>query len=368
MRLTLAFLLLFVFFGCQSSDEQPNISPEKFYAGVDWSFYAEMRDHNVVYYNSLEQPADPIELAAQSGMNIGRLRLWHSPASGRNNLSEVKQTALKLKQQQMAFMLDIHYSDTWTDPGNQTIPSAWQDLTLDELKTAVYQYTKEVLLELKSQNTSPEFVQIGNETDSGFLWNHGRVWGDFEENWPNYASLVSRAIDAVREVSPTSKVILHHSKVELARFFFDELESYDLDYDVIGLSYYPVYQTKDLSVVQTRLNELAANFGKKIMIVETAYPFTLDWDDNSNNIVGLESQLIQGYPATTQGQKQFLAAMIQIVKSIPENNGIGVVYWAPDWIAFDGNDVTSTGGSSWENQALWDFNHTALPALEAFNP
>lgn len=367
MYRTFAFVALVMMLSCQSSDEQAG-EARKFYAGADWSFYAEMRDHNVTYADHLGQTADPIELGKQNGMNIGRLRLWHSPPSMRSNLAEVKQTALKLKQQNMAFLLDIHYSDTWADPAHQTVPAAWENLTPDELKTAVYQYTKDVLLELKAQNTTPEFVQVGNETDSGFLWNHGRVWGAFEANWPNYAGLISRSIDAVREVAPKAGIILHYSTVEHAMAFFDKLGPFALDYDIIGLSYYPAFQTKDLSLVQTKINQLAAVHQKNIMIVETAYPFTLDYNDNANNIVGLPQQLIPGFPADANGQKLFVRQMLDLMRAVPDNRGIGVIYWAPDWVAFDGNQSTSTGGSAWENQALWDFEHKALPALDAFNP
>lgn len=366
MRRTLAFAFLIGFFSCQSSDDQPNTIPKTLYWGADWSFYAEMKDNNVVYSDYLGQAADPIELAKQSGMNIGRLRLWHSPTSGRSNLTEVKQTALKLKQQGMAFLLDIHYSDTWADPAHQTIPSAWEDLTLEELKTAVYLYTKNVMLDMQAQNTVPEFVQIGNETDSGFLWDHGRVWGTFNDNWPDYAALISRAIDGVREVSPDAKVILHYSTVEHALSFFNELAEFNLDFDVIGLSYYPIYQSKDLAFIQSKINELANFRQKEVMIVETAYPFTLDYADNTNNIMGLPQQLADNYPATIDGQKLFVEKLRTIMREVPNNRGLGVIYWAPDWVAFPGNESTSTGGSSWENQALWDFEHKALPALDLY--
>ena len=135
---------------------------------------------------------------------------------------------------------------------------------------------------------------------------------------------------------------------------------------VIGLSYYPQFQTKDLAVVQTKLNALAANFDKEIMVVEVAYPFTLGYDDNLGNFIGSADQIIPAYPATPQGQKDFLIKMTAILKNIPNNKGLGWIYWAPDWVAFDGNETTSTGGSSWENQALWDFAHKALPAFDAF--
>lgn len=210
-------------------------------------------------------------------------------------------------------------------------------------------------------------VQIGNETDSGFLWNYGKVWNQFATNFINFAALFNQGAQAVRDVCPSdTKIIFHHSSVENAVYFLDQLRLYPINYDVIGLSYYPQFQTKDLNLVQSKLNTLASTFNKEIMIVETAYPFTLNFNDNLTNYVGNINQIVPQYAASPQGQKDFLLKIIALLKAIPNQKGIGFIYWAPDWVSFTGNAATTLGGSSWENQCLWNFNGTALPALDAF--
>ena len=116
-----------------------------------------------------------------------------------------------------------------------------------------------------------------------------------------------------------------------------------------------------MNVVKNTINSLSATHNKKVIIAETAYPFTLDWNDWTNNIMGLESQLITTYPATPAGQKSYLLAIKNLVKET--TNGIGFCYWGSEWVAFRGTE--STNGSSWENQALWDFNFNALPVMDA---
>lgn len=161
--------------------------------------------------------------------------------------------------------------------------------------------------------------------------------------------------------------MLHHSSVENAIYFFTELEPFKIDYDIIGLSYYPQFQIKDLDIVASKINELANTFDKDLLIVEVAYPFTLQWNDNQTNYIGSLNQILPEFSPTPEGQKAYMEWLITAIKNIPENHGIGFCYWAPDWVSFSGNEVTSTNGTSWEDQCLFDFENKALPALNAFN-
>lgn len=129
-----------------------------------------------------------------------RLKLWHTPQDGENGLDDVKAYAQRIKNTGANFLLNFHYSDFWADPGSQAPPLVWQNMTNEEIRVAVYDCTKDVVLQLKNQNTLPEMIQIGNETDSGFLWNYGKVWNEFSNNWGNYAALVREAIRAIKEV------------------------------------------------------------------------------------------------------------------------------------------------------------------------
>ena len=372
-NLTISILLVLLVFSCNSStddatDDSPPVAESTFYKGMDLSFQSELEDYNVEYKDANGTSVELLDFVANNGTNLVRLKLWHTPENGENSLADVKSYAQRVKAKNMDFLLDFHYSDTWADPGSQTPPVAWQNMTNEEIRIAIYQYTKDVVQQLKNQNTLPKIIQIGNETDSGFLWDYGRVWDSFSNNWPNYAELVSEAIRAIREVdtNDTVKIMLHHSSVENSIYFFDELLPYNLDFDIIGLSYYPQFQIRNLNLIQSKLNTLATTFDKEILMVEVAYPFTFQWDDNSNNFIGDSSQILTEFTATPQGQKAYLEWLVTTIKAIPNNKGIGFCYWAPDWVAFEGNEATSTNGSAWENQCMFDFEHKALPVFDVF--
>jgi arabinogalactan endo-1,4-beta-galactosidase len=373
MKRTIFLLGLISIFSCSKKDQIEATTamdaPNEFFRGMDLSFQSELENYSIPYQDENNNAISVLPFVKSKGCNLVRIKIWHTPTNGQNTLAKVKNFALKIKQHNMKFMLDFHYSDTWADPANQTPPLAWQNLTQNQLKDQVYLYTKDVLQQLKNQGTVPDLVQIGNETDSGFLWDYGKVWNTFDNNWENYANLIKKGVEAVREINGNqTKIMLHHSNVENAIYFFDRLKAYNIDFDLIGLSYYPQFHTKDLTLVQTKLNTLASTFNKQIMLVEVAYPFTLNYNDNLNNFIGQSNQIIADYPATPQGQKDYLLKLLSMVKKIPNNKGIGLVYWAPDWVAFSGNAATSMTGSSWENQCLWDFNFKALPAFEVFKP
>ena len=373
-KLLFTFLILITFSSCNKSDEElennnPIVPESTFYKGMDLSFQTELEDYNITYKDKNGVPVELLDFVKDNGTNLVRLKLWHTSQDGENTLEDVKAYAQLIKAKNMDFLLNFHYSDYWADPGTQNPPVAWQNMSFEELKVAIYNYTKDVVQQLKNQNTLPDIIQIGNETDSGFLWDFGKVWNNFNDNWPNYTALVSEAIRAIREVDTNNSVtiMLHHSSVENAIYFFTELEPYNLDFDMIGLSYYPQFQIKNLDLVQFKINELATTFNKDILMVEVAYPFTFNWNDNSNNYIGDDSQILSEFPATPQGQKAYFEWLVQAIKNIPNNKGRGFCYWAPDWVAFSGNEVTSTQGSAWENQCMFNFNYEALPVLDVYN-
>jgi len=366
------FILFITVFGCNNSNDNSIEIPQDyevdFYKGMDLSFQTELEDHSIEYKDENGNPIIFLDYVKENGTNLIRLKLWHTSQDGENTLDDVKAYAKRIKANNMDFLLNFHYSDYWADPAKQFPPAAWENMTFNEIKVAIYNYTKDVVQQLNDQNTLPDIVQIGNETNSGFLWDFGKVWNEFDDNWSNYADLVSEAIRAIKEVDTENsvKIMLHHSSVKNAIYFFTELEPFDLNFDMIGLSYYPQFHTKDLNLFQLKINELAATFNKDILLVEVAYPFTFDWDDNSNNYIGDSSQILLEFPATPQGQKDYFEWLIQAIKNIPNNKGKGFCYWAPDWVAFSGNETTSTGGSAWENQCMFDFNYTALPVFDIY--
>lgn len=318
---------------------------------ADVSFLPEIEATSVKYkFNGDVQ--DPLLTLKNSGCNFIRLRLWHNPANGHSSLSEVKNMVSRVQKLGMKVWLTLHYSDTWADPGKQTKPEAWKSLGFNDLKTAVETYTTSVMNELQ-----PDIIQIGNETNDGFLWPDGKL----SSNETQYIQLMQAAVASVRNNAFKSKILLHYGGLNGSDWYFDKVKS--LDFDYIGISYYPIYHGTSLNSPGAKIKQLSSTFGRKVVVAETAYPFTLGWNDWTNNIVGLPSQLISGYDASPEGQKSYLESLR---KTIDQNSGIGFCYWGTEWVAFRGNQ--STNGSSWENQALWDFNMNALPALNVFKP
>ncbi len=373
IKKTLLFLFVIAIIGCSGDDskEEVVLNPDPvvektFYTGMDLSFQSELESYNLEYSDQNGNPINVLEYVTSKGTNLIRLRLWHTPENGINSLEKVKNYALKIKSRGADFLLDIHYSDTWADPANQKPPASWNALNNSEIKNTVYNYTKRVIQELKNQGTPPDIVQIGNETNSGFLWNYGKVWNEFIDNWPFYVELSNQGYRAIKEVDSNIKTMIHIAGFSEAKLFFEKFEENKGNYDIIGLSYYPQFHGKNLTDFQNSVNDLATTFDKDILFTEISYPFTLNWNDNQTNFIGQSDQILSRFPATPAGQKEYLNWIVHIAKNIPNNHGLGFCYWAPDWIAFESNQNTSTQGSSWENQCLFDFNFNALPAIEVF--
>lgn len=354
MRILFFILLLCATPAC-NKEETPKPEPViKFYKGADISFLPEIEGKGIQFFDQSGQAAELTDILKKSGVNTIRLRLWHSPANAHSGLDEVTAFAKKLKDKGFKLFLTIHYSDTWADPGKQTKPTAWEGLPLSVLQDSVYTYTKRVVKTL-----DPDIIEVGNEISNGFLWPDGKI-----SNPANFVALLKKGIQGAREASAgKGKILVHCATLDAAEWFYSILKTNAVDYDIIGLSYYPFWTKIAPSAAASQLDNLSKAFGKQVMIAETAYPFSLQWNDYTNNIIGMESQLLNGYPATPEGQKLILTEIRQGIEKL--DAGIGFCYWAPEWVAFNGQQ--SATGSSWENMALFDFNNKALPAWDAFN-
>ncbi len=329
---------------------------------ADLSFLDEMEAAGAVYRDADGVPGDAMQILQRHGINAVRLRLWHTPPSGHDGLPEVLREAARVHALGLRLVLDLHYSDTWADPGQQTPPAAWRSLPDDALRDSVARYTARVLTALAAQGTRPDIVQIGNEITSGMLWDSGRVGGAFDTptQWHRLAGLLTSAIAAVRQtVGDSTAVMIHIDRggdAAGATWFFDHLRAENVPFDLIGLSYYPWWHGS-LADLSRTLDTLAGRYGLPIFVAETAYPWTLSWFDNTTNIIGSTGQLQPGYPATPAGQAAFIAQVAAAVERTP--GGVGVCYWAPD-------DVAAPGlGSPWENLALFSEHGTVLPAASA---
>ena len=348
------FLLLFfmILISCSSNDTSNNPDMlDEFIRAADLSFLPEIESEGTIYkHNEIAQ--DALITLKNAGCNTIRIRLWKDPINEHSGLTEVKTLAQRVKQAGMKVWLTVHYSDTWADPGNQTKPVAWENLSFSNLKTEVENYTALVLTEIQ-----PDIIQIGNETNDGMLWPSGRL----STNEAQYLVLVETASTTIRNQSPSTKIMLHFAGITGSDWFFNKVAS--IDYDYIGLSYYPIYHGKSLVALQNTMNSLGQLYNKKVIIAETSYPFTLGFNDYTNNIVGLQDQLIPSFQATILGQKNYLSTLKNTI--IQSTNGFGFCYWGAEWIAFRG--PTALNGSSWENQALWDFNNNSLPVMDVFS-
>ena len=348
------FISLFV--SCQ--DDTVNETSENQYtssiiSGVDISDYPKVSSYNPTFYDENNNEISFINSLIQNGINTIRLRIWVNPIDESSSLDEVKEFSNELKSLGFKIWVAPHFSDTWAHPGQQQTPSDWSSLSFEELKIQVYTYTSQIMSEI-----NPDYIQIGNEINTGILFPHGRI----ADNQDQFVELVNEGVNAVRNSSTNAKIILHCAGFESSNWFFNIVN--EVDYDVIGISYYPWWHGKSLNDLQNQLSSLSINFEKEILIAETSYPFTLGWNDWTNNNVGLEEHLIlPDYPASPQGQKDFIRDIKNLVFEV--NNGIGFCYWGADRIAWDGE--TSTNGSTWENQAVFDFENKELPVLQEFD-
>ena len=337
-----------------------SIQSNQFINGVDISMLKQVEDNGGIFYEDGDQ-IDPIQLFKEKGINTARIKIWHTPSLNYNNLESVLEIADRANSAGMDLLLDFHYSDTWADPLNQSKPSAWLDLTFEILCDSIEEYSRHVISKLKNQNTLPKYVQIGNETDCGLLWPDGYVCDEFNNDtqWNKLGALFMHAIDGVNgalDAQDTIGIISHVSNG--GNWFFNNLIEQGVHINILSISYYPMWHGTLTDLIQN-MDELGNEFQKPVLVVETAYPFTLQWNDYTNNIIGLETQLLEGYEASEEGQLLFLHDLITLVN---ENNyGLGICYWAPDWIS------TDQFGSPWENQALFDFNGRANDAITAFD-
>jgi len=351
--------------------EEPTLTTSEFKMGADLSYLNQILDHGGSYQDS-GSVEDPYKIFSEYGTEVARFRLWHDPEwtanlyEGSNNpiyngLVDVNTSIQRAKAQGMEVTLDFHYSDTWADPEQQRIPDAWREVRdLGTLKDSVYKYTKQTLQHLNQQGLMPEYVQIGNETNCGLLYSN--VPDGFpalnvcDDNWQNAGEVIKSGIEAVREVSANSdvdtKIILHVAQPENVQWWFDNITGAGdvSDFDIIGISYYTAWSEVPLGKISDRISNFRNRFNKDVMIVETAYPWTLENADDYNNIFG-QNSLVEGYAATKKGQRDF---MIKLTQEVIDGGGTGIMYWEPGWITSNMKDRWGTG-SSWENNAFFNF-------------
>jgi len=354
------------FFALSCSDNTKQEDQINFYKGADLSYVNEMENCNGIYFDNSGKEKDPYKIFKEAGANLVRLRLWHNPDwTAYSTLEDVKRSITRAKSQNLKVLLDFHYSDTWTDPHKQQIPKAWKEHIddTDTLGKLLYQYTFNTLKELSNENLTPDIVQVGNETNAMILQDSVLKW---PINWKRNSYLLNSGIQAVRDFSVESgkavEVMLHIAQPENALTWFKEARENGIsDYDWIGLSYYPKWSTYKLDKVGDAFSALKQEFNKKLMVVETAYPFTLENNDKAGNILGTDA-LINGYPASEQGQLDYLKDLSQIIY---DSGGSGIVYWEPAWISNSCSTLWGQG-SHWDNATLFDHQNKPNLGMQFF--
>lgn len=328
---------LLCFFLFAYSSLQP--AQAQFVKGADIGWLPQMEASGYKFYDSAGVQKNCLEILKEKEINTIRLRVFVNPStdkfSGHCSKKETVVMALRAQTAGMRVMIDLHFSDTWADPGHQAKPAAWASHTFSQLLTDVYNHTFEVLDTMKQCGATPQWVQIGNEIANGMLWPDGS-----SGNFPQLAQLLNKGYDAAKAVDSSIKVVVHleggndNSKF---RWFFDNAKTQCVRYDIIGLSYYPYWIGSDYSFtindLGNNMDDMVARYGKDVMVVEVG---------------GVDTQVQNTY--------DMLIAVIDKTMAVPGGKGLGVIYWEPE------------GAKSWSGYSLscWGSDGKPTAALNAF--
>ena len=344
-----------------------NGQPRK-YLGGDISLLPSYEQAGTVYRDFDGKPIEPLAFFKSMGWNAIRVRLFVNPEYAPQehkeegvcqDLNYALELSRRVKEAGFDLLLDIHYSDYWADPSKQTIPHLWENVKPESLSDSVYAYTGRVLNSFKAKGVVPDMIQVGNEITFGMLWPVGRIHPMKDDNWSVLCKLLSKGCKACREECPEAKIVIHTERAgewDMTRSFYMHLQKYCLDYDIIGLSYYPMWHNS-VKNLGTTLNNLESTFpGKEVMIVETAAYYS---HENDKWATGPD-QYAEFYPISLAGQASFVRELMNELSN--HKNVTGVFWWFPEENAC-GNDLLPC----WLNRGLFD-NHTgkALPALKEF--
>lgn len=347
--------------GCIASVSQA------FNAGVDVSALPVLEGAGTTY-SAYGEPGDPIQILRNEGVDWFRLRLFVDPANDPdpfvvNDLSYTIALAQRVKAAGGKLLLDLHYSDTWADPGKQFKPAGWEVLNFNGLSQQLYLYSKQTIESFAAAGVLPEQVQVGNEVGNGLLWDDGRLFngGRTDAEFDRLATLLQAGIDGVRDGAgsgPAPEIIVHHAsgaQGAVTRFFFDELQERNVDFDAIGYSYYPRFHFDEstgdgvLADLTSNLNDTANRYGKPIYLVETAFPYT-----------GAQFEPDYEFPVSVIGQSDFIEAVANAVDSVPNNLGGGVYWWYPEAVRTTGLSIYEDG-----REGLFNSAGELLPAARA---
>ena len=365
------------------------------YVGGDISLLPSYEQNGAKYLDQNgTKITDMLTFFKQKGWNAMRVRLFVDPSKApkdhkgegvRQDLAYVTALGKRIKQAGFKFMLDFHYSDTWTDPGKHSTPSAWSSTDPDVLADNLADYTTSCLNQLKAAGAEPDFIQTGNEITYGMLWPTGHCypngsnWTDGKGTWGNFAKYLKAATEACRTTCPKAKIVLQTemSRATNVTNFYKTAKAYSIDYDIIGISYYPYYHG-GLSTMEDVINQLETAYpDKKIEIVETGYyhkwyPDDAKYSAYQFNAAGwsVYDTSAKKYDVNDECQRKFAADLVEMLNKHASVDGL--YWWWPEANECGLDWSTKRVTDGWYNASLWD-NQTgrALPAideLKAFAP
>jgi len=373
-HLTILLLLAFINLGT-------NLYAQK-YAGGDISLLTSYEDQGAKYYTSEgESITDVLSFFKEQGWNAQRVRLFVDPSKApskakgegvKQDLTYVLKLAKKIKNSGFTLMLDLHYSDTWADPGNQWTPDAWKNADDTTLGDSIYNYTKYVLSVLAANGATPDLIQTGNEISYGMDWGVSGSSNPYycypsspASNWTRFENLLKKAVSACREICPEAKIILHTERVSSDKTlqadnisyaaltnFYNKMKTEGIDYDIIGLSYYPYFHGA-ISELEGAIKAIGT-YDKDIMLVETGYPAQWAVNGTTYNYTNI-------FPYTENGQKAFTDSLVTMLNKYEKVKGL--FWWWPEANEYGLDWSTNRVTDGWYNATL--FNNETGKAFAA---
>ncbi len=361
--------------------------------GIDFSSQLEEEALGARYFANGKE-VNPLDLCRENGVSLSRIRVWNRPydddgnpyLGGTCDENAVIKLAKMSKEHGYDILLDFHYSDFWVDPQKQCIPKDW--LGLDEAAVAqkLHDYTYQVLMHAKREGIDVAYVQIGNEITNGMLWPLGKIDRDVKPStgYDSLCRFLKAGVKAAKEAFPNIKIIIHLERSydqEVYQEYFDQLVAHGIEFDIIGMSYYPFWH-HSFDELYANVDMCKARYGKEVMITELGYAWTVkdylpDAKEDQLVIATPDPSVKMPYPFTKEGQKAFIEEMLRRAK---EHHVLGVCYWEPFWLPMGGricwaskpgqkyiHEEKKATRNEWANQTLFDYEGNALPALFAFS-
>ena len=368
---------------------------DDFYRGMDVSAVLALENSGVKYYNFDGEEQDVFMTLAQAGVNYIRLRVWNDPydengngyGGGNNDVATAITLGQRATQYGMKVCIDFHYSDFWADPKKQFVPKAWEGMDIEEKSDALYNFTLENLTQILDAGVDVGMVQVGNEINNGMCG---------ETDVANVRKLLTAGSKAVREVAASSGkdilVAVHYTNIDDMKkldTLLTGLQVKEIDYDIVGLSFYP-YWHGTMEDLKNAITHVRNTYGKKVYVAENAYCYTSEDGDGSANSIKGTDDLAEGYSASVQGQANEVR---DVCAAASEAGAEGIFYWEGTWIPVGPADADNSaiwekygsgwassyaggydpkdagqyyGGSSWDNQAMFDFTGHPLASLNIF--